>query len=112
MRRCECIPIDNYKIKIELNDFNEDGSGLNVDLIGEGGTFNINFGYVTGFRREKVECYLDGGLYIAENRDEFIDVMKKWMGDMYDDRQKEYLIVGENYLLLVLSEWELEIKTL
>jgi hypothetical protein len=36
--------------------------------------------------------------------------MKEWKKAIYDENQKQYIIVGENSFLLVLSEWKVEIN--
>ncbi|SFA85462.1 hypothetical protein SAMN05216587_102341 [Selenomonas ruminantium] len=112
MARCDSVPVDQYDVEVYLNDFNEDDSGLNVKLIGEKGTYMVNFGLAAGFRRIKEPQHLDCGLYIVERKDSFTDTMQNWMGAMYgySDKEKNYLLVGRNCSLRILCEWELKIK--
>lgn len=112
MARCDSVPVDQYDVEVYLNDFNEDDSGLNVKLIGEKGTYTVNFGLAAGFRRIKEPQHLDCGLYIVERKDSFTDTMQNWMGAMYgySDKKKNYLLVGRNCSLRILCEWELKIK--
>ncbi len=110
MKRLECIPSGSYTMEIMLNDYNEEDSGLNIEMKGENNKYIINFGYVAGFKRIKRNGQLSCGMYMLDNDDEFVRVMKKWMGGMYDENQKEYLLVSNQYCLFVLGEWDYEIK--
>lgn len=110
MKKLVSVIKGKYKLQILLNEFDRDDTGLNVKMIGDEIIYDISFGYISGFFEKKIKLNIEPGIYLYNKNNLFLETMKEWKKAIYDENQKQYIIVGENSFLLVLSEWKVEIN--
>lgn len=110
MKKLVSVIKGKYKLQIQLNEFDRDDTGLNVKMIGDEIIYDISFGYISGFFEKKIKLNIEPGIYLYNKNNLFLETMKEWKKAIYDENQKQYIIVGENSFLLVLSEWKVEIN--
>ncbi|SDG87187.1 hypothetical protein SAMN05216584_1156 [Selenomonas sp. WCT3] len=100
-----------YQVEVWLNELDREDTGLNVKMIGDEIIYDISFGYVSGFFEKKIRSNIEPGIYLCNRENHFLEIMKEWKKAIYDENQKQYIVVGEKTCLLVLSNWEVEMKS-